>query len=237
MHRKLKYGSYSITKARLVIAKCGNYMYNCGETFFINTDSTRHRAATKKLDVDLLAKRSFAQCPSNLPSNRLYDLPPRNRQVRFALKSSVRFTPPKSPSPICPQIVCTIYPPPKSPSPICPQIICTIPPPLKSSNFEQNFKRTQHHALLHKGLFCERPNRKFNFVVKCRSNWFDCQKQTEKKPFMNLPELVKLHTYYLFLLFSLLFLYNNLPLRNMFIWNLLSYCRGKCPYRHKRAKL
>ena len=30
-------------------------------------------------------------------------------------------------------------------------------PPLKSSNFEQNFKRTQHHALLHKGLFCERP--------------------------------------------------------------------------------
>ena len=33
----------------------------------------------------------------------------------------------------------------------------TIYPPLKSSNFEQNFKRTQHHALLHKGLFCERP--------------------------------------------------------------------------------
>ena len=30
-------------------------------------------------------------------------------------------------------------------------------PPLKSSNFEQNFQRTQHHALLHKGLFCERP--------------------------------------------------------------------------------
>ena len=32
-------------------------------------------------------------------------------------------------------------------------------PPFKSSNFEQNFKRTQHHALLHKGLFCERPTR------------------------------------------------------------------------------
>ena len=32
-----------------------------------------------------------------------------------------------------------------------------LPPPPKSSNFEQNFKRTQHHALLHKGLFCERP--------------------------------------------------------------------------------
>ena len=31
---------------------------------------------------------------SDLPSNRLYDLPPRNRQVRFT-----------------PQIVCTIYPP------------------------------------------------------------------------------------------------------------------------------
>ena len=45
----------------------------------------------------------------------------------------------------------------KSPSTIYPQIACTIYPPLKSSNFEQNFKRTQHHALLHKGLFCERP--------------------------------------------------------------------------------
>ena len=38
-----------------------------------------------------------------------------------------------------------------------PQIVCMIYPPLKSSNFEPNFKRTQHHALLHKGLFCERP--------------------------------------------------------------------------------
>ena len=73
-----------------------------------------------------------------------------------------------------PQIVCTIYPPQiaredlplKSPSTIyppkiakydLPQIVCTIYPPLKSSNFEQNFKRTQHHALLQKGLFCERP--------------------------------------------------------------------------------
>ena len=38
-----------------------------------------------------------------------------------------------------------------------PQIAKYDLPPLKSSNFEQNFKRTQHHALLHKGLFCERP--------------------------------------------------------------------------------
>ena len=149
--------------------------------------------------------------------------PPPNHHVQFALKSSVRFTPPstppKSPSPIypqiaksdlpsnhlydlpppeiaksdlpsnrqvrfTPQIICTIYPPPKSPSPIYPQIAksdlpsnCQVRftlkspspiypsnrlydlPPLNSSNFEQNFKRTQHHALLHKGLFCERPTR------------------------------------------------------------------------------
>ena len=40
---------------------------------------------------------------SDLPSNRLYDLPPhQNCQVQFTLKS---------PSPIYPQIVCTIYPP------------------------------------------------------------------------------------------------------------------------------
>ena len=32
---------------------------------------------------------------SDLPSNHLYDLPPQNRQVRFTLKSSVRFAPPK----------------------------------------------------------------------------------------------------------------------------------------------
>ena len=41
---------------------------------------------------------------SDLPSNRLHDLPPphRNCQVRFTLKL---------PSPIYPQIICTIYPP------------------------------------------------------------------------------------------------------------------------------
>ena len=57
---------------------------------------------------------------SDLPSNRLYDLPP-----------------PKSPSPIYPQIAKSdlpsnrLYdlPPPKSPSPIYPQIVCTIYPP------------------------------------------------------------------------------------------------------------
>ena len=38
-----------------------------------------------------------------------------------------------------------------------PNHLYDLPPPFKSSNFEQNFKRTQHHALLHKGLFCERP--------------------------------------------------------------------------------
>ena len=49
---------------------------------------------------------------SNLPSNHLYDLPPQNHQVQFTLKSSAQFTPPpKSPSPIYPQIICTIYPP------------------------------------------------------------------------------------------------------------------------------
>ena len=67
---------------------------------------------------------------SDLPSNRLYDLPPlpeiaksdlpSNRQVRFTLKLSVRFTPPEitksnlpsiSPTAIYPQIICTIYPP------------------------------------------------------------------------------------------------------------------------------
>ena len=53
---------------------------------------------------------------SDLPSKCLYDLPPRNHQVWFTLKMSVRFTPPKSsspesPSPIYPQNICTIYPP------------------------------------------------------------------------------------------------------------------------------
>ena len=33
---------------------------------------------------------------SDLPSKRLYDLPPQNRQVRFTLKTSVRFTPPQN---------------------------------------------------------------------------------------------------------------------------------------------
>ena len=74
---------------------------------------------------------------SNLPSNCLYNLPPtpQNRQVQFTLKSPVQFTPPKSPSPIYPQIICMIYPqivcmiyPPKSPSLIYPQIVCTIYP-------------------------------------------------------------------------------------------------------------
>ena len=49
----------------------------------------------------------------------------------------------------------------------------TIYPPLKLSNFEQNFKRTQHHALLHKGLFCERPK-----TWKPHSfNLFDCAEE------------------------------------------------------------
>ena len=96
-------------------------------------------------------------CPPEIAKSDL----PSNRQVRFTLKSSVRiYLPPlpaprnrqvwftfKSPSPIYPQIICTIYPPseiaksdlpsnrlydlppPKSPSPIYPQIICTIYPP------------------------------------------------------------------------------------------------------------
>ena len=73
--------------------------------------------------------------------------PPPKHHVQFALKLSVRFTPPrncqvqftfKSPSPIYPQIVCTIYPPSrnrqvritlKSPTAIYPQIVCMIYPP------------------------------------------------------------------------------------------------------------
>ena len=85
---------------------------------------------------------------------------PSNRQVRFTLKSSVRFIPPrlpprncqvwftfKSPSPIYPQIICTIYPPQicqvrftfKSPSPIYPQIVCMIyPPKIAKSDLPSN---------------------------------------------------------------------------------------------------
>ena len=60
---------------------------------------------------------------SNLPSNRLYDLPPRNCQVRFTLKS---------PSPIYPSNRLYDLPPPKLPSPIYPQI-AKSDLPLKSS--------------------------------------------------------------------------------------------------------
>ena len=74
---------------------------------------------------------------------------PSNRQVRFTPNRQGRFTP---------------------------QIAKYDLPPLKSSNFEQNFKRTQHHALLHKGLFCERPiTRPRNFCqyneAEVRSNF------------------------------------------------------------------
>ena len=70
-----------------------------------------------------------------------------------------------------PQIVCTIYPPLKSPGKIYPSNRQVRFTPLKSSNFEQNFKRTQHHALLHKGLFCERA-----IIPPCpfqSANWID----------------------------------------------------------------
>ena len=93
---------------------------------------------------------------SNLPSNYLYDLPPRNRQVRFTLKlpspiypsNRLYDLPPpeiaKSDLPsnrqvrFTPQIICTIYPPPeiaKSDLPsnrqvrFTPQIVCMIYPP------------------------------------------------------------------------------------------------------------
>ena len=90
---------------------------------------------------------------------------PSNCQVRFTLKSSVRFTPPKSPSPIYPQIAKSDLPPNR---------LYDLPPPLKSSNFEQNFKRTQHHALLHKGIFCERPisDRKATTISKALGKTF-----------------------------------------------------------------
>ena len=47
----------------------------------------------------------------NLMKNIGQFTPTQNRQVRLTHKSSVRFTPPKSPSPIYPQIICMIYPP------------------------------------------------------------------------------------------------------------------------------
>ena len=107
---------------------------------------------------------------SDLPSNHLYDLPP-PKIAKSDLPSNRlwRFTPPncqvqftlKLPSPIYPQITCTIppprnyqvrftlksslaiYPPPnrqvrfslKLPSPIYPQIVCTIYPPKRQVRF------------------------------------------------------------------------------------------------------
>ena len=62
--------------------------------------------------------------------------------------------------------VCTIYPPPnrqvrftlKSPSMIYPQIAkYDFPPPPPKSSILSKISNTQHHALFHKGLFCERP--------------------------------------------------------------------------------
>ena len=77
-------------------------------------------------------------------------------QFRGGGKSYRRFTPQIAKYDL-PQIVCTIYPPKITREDLPLESPSTIYPPLKSSNFEQNFKRTQHHALFHKGLFCERP--------------------------------------------------------------------------------
>ena len=78
----------------------------------------------------------------------------------------------KLPSTIYPKSSVWFTPPPRNrQGRFSPQITKYDLPPLKSSNFEQNFKRTQHHALLHKGLFCERPmtcsdsHEFFSFVI------------------------------------------------------------------------
>ena len=80
----------------------------------------------------------------------------------------------KSPSTIYPKLSVWFTPPPKSPGKIFPlKLPSMIYPPLKSSNFEQNFKRTQHHALLHKGLFCERPIKLILLMIRSWGHWVD----------------------------------------------------------------
>ena len=78
------------------------------------------------------------------------------------------YPPPKSAVSIYPKSAVSIYPPPKLAVSIYPKSAVTIYPP-KSSNFEQNFERTQHHALLHKGLFCERPTSRPTYEQSCLS--------------------------------------------------------------------
>ena len=85
----------------------------------------------------------IANC--NLPSNRLYNLPPpeiaksdlpSNHQLRFTLKSSVRFIPLPPEPPWNRQVWFTL----KSPTAIYPQIVCMIYPPQKigKSNLPSN---------------------------------------------------------------------------------------------------
>ena len=81
---------------------------------------------------------------SNLPSNHLYNLPPRNCQVWFTLKSSIQFTPPKSPSQIYPQIVCMIYP----------QIVCTIYPQIIGTIYPPSPQLTLNDFLMTFAYFC-----------------------------------------------------------------------------------
>ena len=60
----------------------------------------------------------------NLMKNIGRFTPPQNCQVRFTLKSSVRFNPPEIAKSDLPSNRLYDLPPPKSPSPIYPQIIC-----------------------------------------------------------------------------------------------------------------
>ena len=66
---------------------------------------------------------------SDLPLNRLYDLPPRICQVRFTFKSA---------SPIYPQIICTIYPPEIAKSDLPSNCLYDLPPEITKSDLPSN---------------------------------------------------------------------------------------------------
>ena len=106
--------------------------------------------------------------------------PPPNHHVQFALKSSVRFTPPstppKSPSPIYPRITKSdlpsncLYdlPPPKLPSLIYPQIVCMIyPPQIAKSDLPSN--RQVRFTLKSSVRFTPPRNRQVRFTLKSPS--------------------------------------------------------------------
>ena len=139
-----------------------------------------------ELDIDLPVKGSFAQCQSSNLTHEIgkYDFGGgANRHCRFGVnhpcrfwggdksyrrftlkssmisytKSSEQFIPPKIGRDDLPQIC----------SDDLPKSAVTIYP--KSAKLSK-ISDTQHHALLHKGLFCERPKRgdfvkEWNFTI------------------------------------------------------------------------